>query len=103
MGTSADFRQRGGTELAPCSSTTKVKVALEYSDAAHSLLLKLRTDSFMGRGAAVGFLSAFPAEAETLFPPLTYLQPTGKHEELHFGERTVVVEEVVPHIGGGGL
>ena len=28
------------------------------------------------RGADIAFLSAFPAEEEYLFPPLTYLEPT---------------------------
>ena len=43
-------------------------------------------------------LSAFPAESEVLFPPMTYLKPTGKREELQFGQRTIMVEEVVPHL-----
>ena len=36
---------------------------------------------------------------QVLFPPLTYLKPTGKVEELEFGERTILVKEVVPHLG----
>jgi len=97
--TSEDFEARGGTELAPMSTTTQLKVALQYAEAQHSLLLKLKTDSFMGRGASIQFLSCFPGEAEVLFPPLTYLKPTGKREELELGERSIVVEEVVPHMG----
>ena len=81
------------------STTTQLKVALQYAEAQHSLLLKLKTDSFMGRGVSIQFLSCFPGEAEVLFPPLTYLKPTGKREELEFGERSIVVEEVVPHMG----
>ena len=97
--TSKDFELRGGTELAPMSTTTQLKVALQYAEAQHSLLLKLKTDSFMGRGVSIQFLSCFPGEAEVLFPPLTYLKPTGKREELELGERSIVVEEVVPHMG----
>ena len=36
------------------------------------------SDSSMGRGASIQFLSAFPNESEVLFPPLTYLKSTGK-------------------------
>ena len=36
---------------------------------------------------------------QVLFPPLTYLKPTGKVEELEFGERKIIVKEVVPHLG----
>ena len=53
LDTSDEFDRRGGTELAPMATTTQLKVALEYSEARTSLLFKLRTDSFMGRGASV--------------------------------------------------
>jgi hypothetical protein len=39
------------------------------------LLLCLTTSSFMTRGADLTWLSAFPAEREKLYPPLTYLEP----------------------------
>ena len=38
---------------------------------------------------AVSFLSAFPAEKEILYPPLTFLQPTGKFEKISFGAEEV--------------
>ena len=46
------------------STTVKLEVAVQYSTAQTSLLFKLRTDSFMQRGASIQFLSAFPAEEE---------------------------------------
>ena len=46
------FMERGGTELAPMSTTAALQVAVQYSQAATSLLFKLRTDTFMGRGVA---------------------------------------------------
>lgn len=101
---SAAFLARGGTEQSPMSSTSDLRVALAYSAAgraSHSLILKLRTDTFMGRGASLRFLSAFPEESETLFPPLTYLKPSSKPVEVvkcHDG-REVTVVEVVPHLG----
>ena len=37
------------------------------------MLMRLRTSGSLMRGADVSFLSAFPAEAEVLYPPLTQL------------------------------
>ena len=56
------------------STTTDMQTAMEYCMSEHAVLLRLRTKNFMGRGADISFLSAFPAEKEILFPPLTYLQ-----------------------------
>ena len=92
------------------STTTDLAVALKYSaSAGSSVLLCLETSSFMARGADLTWLSAFPAECEKLYPPLTYLEPAdGK------GLEEVVVKEeaggvtsvakfqvvrVVPHFG----
>ena len=94
MEVDAEFERQGGSELACMSTTTDLAVALRYSASQASLLLKLRTSSFMDRGADIAFLSAFPGEREVLFPPLTYLQPTGRKEVLEFGEgaKCTVVE-----------
>ena len=94
----ASFLRDGGTELAPMSTTTELSVALEYARSDCSLLLKLRTESFMQRGADLDFLSCFPGEHEVLFPPLTYLKPTGKSMQISFAEHGVAfrVVEVVP-------
>ena len=72
-----------------------------------SLLFKLRADSFMDRGADIAFLSAFPSEREYVYPPLTYLKPTGKLETIHVAagevgdgspETSITVLEVQPHV-----
>jgi hypothetical protein len=42
-----------------------------------SLLFKIVVDNFMLSGSDIAFLSCFPTEAEWLFPPNTYLLPTG--------------------------
>ena len=42
--------------------------------------MKVTTKGFMDRGANLRYLSAFPAENEFLYPPLTFLQPTGLQE-----------------------
>ena len=41
---------KGGTELAPMSTTSSLKVAMEYSASENSLLLRLKTKNFMVRG-----------------------------------------------------
>ena len=45
---------------------------------ASGLLFKIRTSSFLKRGVDLAYLFAFPNEADILFPPLTFLQPTGR-------------------------
>lgn len=69
-----EFVRKGGTELAPMSTTADINIALRYSASAQGVFLRLRTHSSMERGADLTFLSCFPGEREYLFPPLTYLQ-----------------------------
>mmetsp|Transcript_23461 Transcript_23461/g.75107 ORF Transcript_23461/g.75107 Transcript_23461/m.75107 type:complete len:105 (-) Transcript_23461:114-428(-) len=90
--------RRGGTELAPCSTTTDIGIAALYSASSESLLLKLRVANFMQYGAELQWLSAFPSEAEVLYPPLTYLQPTGRVERTSLGNVNFTVVEVEPHL-----
>lgn len=87
--------------MAPMSTTTKLDVAVHYSSSSSTaLLLKLATASAMERGSDISFLSAFPGEAEVLFPPLTYLRPTGNvAKDLQVGECKITVVEVVPVLG----
>ena len=99
---SDSFLIQGGTEQAPMSTTSSLAVALTYADdCKESLLFKLRTDSFMGRGASLRFISAFPAEDEFIYPPLTFLRPSTRQPEVIECEegRIVTVVEVVPHLG----
>ena len=63
------------------------------------ILFKLQTNSFMDRGADLQYLSAFPAEAEVLFPPLTFLRPTGVTTHKKFGLASFTVIEVEPRLG----
>ena len=62
------------------STTSALQVAVQFSASEASVLLRLRTSSFMSRGADMSFLSVFPAENECLFPPLTYLKVFEKHD-----------------------
>ena len=92
MKAAEDFGDKGGCELAPMSTTTDLMVALEYSKSEFPFILKVRSSGFHDRGADISWLSAFPGEKEVLFPPLTYLKPTGRAEVV--GQCTVV--EVTP-------
>ncbi|KAL3926142.1 MAG: hypothetical protein SGPRY_003439, partial [Prymnesium sp.] len=69
---------RGGTEVAPMSTTSDLRVAAQYGVSDNSLLFKIKVSNFLQYGANLQWLSAFPDEAEVCYPPLTYLQPTGK-------------------------
>ena len=73
-----EFVKRGGTELAPMSTTADLAVAVDYGLSKNSLIFKIVTENKLQRGADVAWLSAFPNESEILFAPLTYMQPTGK-------------------------
>ena len=62
------------------SQTTDLRTAVPYPASEESVLLRLRTTSFMARGADISFISAFAAESEVLFPPLTYLKVEEQHQ-----------------------
>jgi hypothetical protein len=92
-----DFSSEGGTELAPMSTTTDVGVAISYAlkkQTRTALLFRFVTRNNLERGADVQWLSMFPGEAETLFPPLTFLQRTRTEpqEIVHCGVKVTVVE-----------
>jgi len=58
----------------------------------------------MAYGADLRWVSAFPGEAEVLYPPLTYLKPTGRTEKISAKNKngqilTITVIEVKPAIG----
>ena len=84
------------------STTSDLSVALRYSASrtmtSDHVLLRLITDSFYDRGPNVSFLSAFPNEAEYLFPPLTYLQPTGRTETVAACGMSYQVVDVKPRV-----
>ena len=66
-----------------------------HSSSASSLLFKIETRSFMERGVSLSYLSCFPEEAEHLYPPLTFLHPTGRTQRIE-------VEDHRGEKGGGG-
>ena len=99
-----EFMERGGTELGCMSTSAAADVAVRYACAHDSCdsgvvcLLRLNTASFMDRGADLAFLSAFPEEAEFLYPPGTYLRPLGASEVHHVAAAgiEVTVVDVAP-------
>ena len=98
------FVTQGGTEHAPMSTTTQLSVAVRYALSRRSLLFRVTAPSFMQAGADLSFVSAFSAEQEMLYPPGTYLRPTGQDQivDLNVGEpgasvvRVIDVEPLVP-------
>ena len=82
MGTTNEFETEGGAECAPMSTTPDMAIAITYGASKSSLLFKILCSSFMNMGADISYLSAFPNEKEILFPPLTYLRPTGRVETV---------------------
>jgi len=87
------FSKRGGTELGAMSTTRDMGVAIDYSRSRRSLIFKIVTENQLQRGADLQWLSAFPNESEVLFPPLTYMQPTGRKTEVEIdGYHFTVVE-----------
>ena len=98
-----EFHRKGGTELSPMSTTTDLSVAVQYSKPTAqgtSLIFKIKTTNFMDRGGDIQFLSAFPAEREFLYPPLTFLQPTGVADEVTVSGLKFTVIEVEARLGG---
>ena len=75
-------------QYAPMSTTTNLSVAVKYALSRRSLLFRITAPSFMQAGADLGFISAFPTEAELLYPPGTYLRPTGRQQRFEIDEDT---------------
>ena len=97
------------TELGFMSATTQLTLAVryalnQYKQDQDMLLFKIRVPDFMSAGAKLAWLSAFPQEDEVLYPPLTFLKPTGKVDHMDFrcqcdgSQIRITVVEVVPHI-----
>jgi len=96
----------GGTELAVTSSTSDFNVAASFllptdplqrhswtAGKKDALLMKFVVDGFMQYGAQIDWLSVNPAEHEVIYPPMCYLQPTGRYQaEERPGVRLVVME-----------
>ena len=69
---------------------------MDYSISSSSLLFKIVTRNKLQRGADLQWVSAFPAEAEILYPPLTYLQPSGRKQVIEVDAHRFSIVEVTP-------
>jgi hypothetical protein len=83
-------------QLAPMSTTTDIGIAASYSISRESLIFKITTKNKLQRGADLQWVSAFPNEAEILYPPLTYLQPTGRQQVIEVDSHHFTIVEVTP-------
>ena len=76
-------------------------IALKYSayGGTHSVLLQIRSKTFMDRGSDMSWISVFPHEKEFLFPPITYLRPFNKESHMFLiGGGTFTIVDVVAEI-----
>eukprot|EP00966_Prymnesium_polylepis_P191987 4449055-Prymnesium_polylepis.1 len=72
------FLKTGGTEAAPMSTTTDLRVAVNYCrNSSSSLMFKIKTVSCLERGADLGFLSAFPNENDFFTAASHFLDSDG--------------------------
>ena len=70
-----EFVANGGTELAPMSATFDLDTAVNFATGGQlATVMRIHNTNWTSRGADVRFLSCFPAEEESLFPPLTYME-----------------------------
>ena len=87
----------GGTKMAFMSTTSDLEVTVRYSLSENSLLFKIIAPNFLTMGADLKWLSVFPGESEILYPPLTYLQATGRTQTVQCDRYTFKIVEVQPH------
>ena len=94
------LRHRGGTERAILSTTTDLETAVRFSSSRTGFLFLIVPRSLLQCGAFTAWLSCFPSEQEVLYPPCTYLKPTGRVQTLELtNELSCTVVEVTPHHG----
>jgi hypothetical protein len=106
----ATFMESGGAEPAPMSTSRNMQVALNYGTDGKSMkgsvLFKIVARNDLEMGANIQFLSAFPQEAEVLYPPLAFLKPAKKEVLSASGitliEMTANLSSGLGLVGGSG-
>lgn len=101
-----DFLRHGGSELAPCSTSTDLQMAVRYAKdwrtgmlkrSEKALIFRVLVDGFMQQGPHLSFLSAFPHEKEALYPPLTFFKPVRKEaKKLTYNGTEFSIVDVKP-------
>ena len=78
------------------STTRDLEIALQYGTCdVGSVLFRIEVPDALGQGADLRWVSAFPRDEEVLYPPLTYLRPTRRRQEVVHpttGVRVTVIE-----------
>jgi len=69
----AKFKDTGGAELAPMSTTPSQEVASSYCKSKKPLLFKYLA-SGVSKGVEISWCSVYPKEKEVLYPPGTFLK-----------------------------
>jgi hypothetical protein len=86
MKISDDFKKFGGTEFAPMSTTTDVRLALDYAirgmTTGGALLMRIVTKNILEGGIDLQWISMFPGESERLLPPLTFMNKPKRFQEI---------------------
>ena len=107
---SATFLNKGGTELAPMSTTKKLDVALRYLRGMTlnqgAVLFRIIVTNKLNIGADLAWLSAFQEEAEYLYPPMTYLEVVRQYMRDANGEELNTKEprqEIIHAPGTNGV
>ena len=100
-----NFLKEGGSELAPCSSTSDLDIAIRYAkkwqdddghDGQAALIFRIIVDGWLDQAPDLSFLSAFPHEKEFTYPPLTFFQPVGKMERLIYNGTEFTILDAKP-------
>jgi hypothetical protein len=60
------------------STTNSLDVVCAYAQSQAPLIFRFKIDSPMEMGADISWISLFPKENETCYPPLTYVKPMFK-------------------------
>ena len=83
---SDEFKEFGGTEFAPMSTTTDVRVAVGYAirktTTGGALLMRIVTKNNLERGMDLQWISMFPGESERLLAPLTFMNKPKRFQEI---------------------
>eukprot|EP00729_Bicosta_minor_P009562 gene9562-16121_t len=95
---SKEFLESGGTEFAFMSTSVSMEVAIDFARSDVPMVVKLEAKDFMSCGANISWLSVYPGENETLFPPLTFLRPIKQEHFVKDGVTYLLVrcEPVIP-------
>merc|ERR1711920_316322 len=73
----------GGSEPACMSTSENVRVVAGDAQSQDPLLLRIKVESPMDKGASLDWLSVYPSEKEVLYPPLTRIETIYKQSIMN--------------------